>query len=79
VSGDHGRLDPAGEVVARAGVVARAAGRASIGEDDIGMVLIDACAALVRGLGVEPEAWRELGGGDRLVTLLATGLTWRAL
>jgi hypothetical protein len=49
VSGDHGRLDPAGEVVARAGVVARA----SIGEDDIGIVLIDACAALVRGLGVE--------------------------
>ena len=24
------------------------------------MVLIDACAALVRGLGVEPHAWREL-------------------
>jgi len=60
VSGDHGRLDPAGEVVARAGVVARAAGRASICGDDIEMVLIDACAALVRGLGVEPDAWREL-------------------
>ncbi len=24
------------------------------------MVLIDACAGLVRGIGVEPDAWREL-------------------